>query len=227
MVHYLDTNQIKDNKEYLKIALNSKSSYFIRDGKILEIVKNNIPGGSKILEIGPGKGDFLKQLNELGYSVSAVDVDDYLEDLVKKNFNFAVADLNTRPLPFEDEEFDCLVAAAVIEHLENGAYFLKESKRVLKKGGLLILSMPNVFSFSSRVIFFFRGEIPSYSKENNHITIFTKSILIKLTSGLRLEKDFYSRGFIKIFGKKIWLPDMYFINKHFGSKVCYQFKKYV
>lgn len=47
------------------------------------------------------------------------------------------------PLPFADGSFDCVVSFQVIEHIERDALFVAEARRVLRPGGMLILSTPN------------------------------------------------------------------------------------
>lgn len=47
------------------------------------------------------------------------------------------------PLPFADESFDCVVSFQVIEHIERDKEFVREVRRVLKKGGKFIVSTPN------------------------------------------------------------------------------------
>lgn len=52
-----------------------------------------------------------------------------------------VADLN-QPLSIESQSFDSVVSFEVLEHLCEPQMMLKEANRILKKGGVLILSMP-------------------------------------------------------------------------------------
>jgi len=54
-------------------------------------------------------------------------------------------------LPFENHFFDTVIAAEIIEHLYDTDLFLKELKRVLKPGGTLVMSIPNMTSFSNRI----------------------------------------------------------------------------
>ena len=55
-------------------------------------------------------------------------------------------DIN-RELPYEDENFDVVHANQVIEHLHNTDILVKEAYRVLKTGGYLVISTPNLASF--------------------------------------------------------------------------------
>jgi len=50
-------------------------------------------------------------------------------------------------LPFADESFDVVYSANVLEHTENPEHVLAESLRVLRKGGLLHMEMPNYLSY--------------------------------------------------------------------------------
>ncbi len=67
-----------------------------------------------------------------------------------------VADLD-RNLPFGDASFDAAVSVEGIEHLRDPTRFLEELGRVVKPGGALVLTTPNVLNWRSRVRFLFRG----------------------------------------------------------------------
>lgn len=47
------------------------------------------------------------------------------------------------PLPFADEEFDCVISFQVIEHIEKDREFVREIHRVLRPGGRFIVTTPN------------------------------------------------------------------------------------
>jgi len=70
--------------------------------------------------------------------------------------NFKVVDLNER-WDYPDNYFDVIRACEVIEHLENPTHFFREVKRVLKPGGILVLSTPNICSPASQKLFFEKG----------------------------------------------------------------------
>jgi methionine biosynthesis protein MetW len=62
------------------------------------------------------------------------------------------ADLD-QPLPFEDDSFDVVVVAEVLEHLRFPKQLLSEAMRVLVPGGTLIGSVPNCYRLKSRLRF--------------------------------------------------------------------------
>lgn len=53
-----------------------------------------------------------------------------------------VADV-TKTLPFEDGEFDCLIARHILEHCQDTVTVLKEWSRIVKAGGRLIIAVPD------------------------------------------------------------------------------------
>lgn len=67
--------------------------------------------------------------------------------------------LDEPPYPYEDCSFDMVVAMEVIEHLERPFDFFKELTRILKTGGTIILTTPNVESEESRRMFFETGNL--------------------------------------------------------------------
>jgi SAM-dependent methyltransferase len=51
--------------------------------------------------------------------------------------------LHPNNFPFENNQFDCLVAIDVLEHLPEDGPFLREVKRVLRPGGMALITVPN------------------------------------------------------------------------------------
>lgn len=65
-------------------------------------------------------------------------------------FESVRVDLEHRPLPFADESFDQVVAMEVVEHLAvDPMFMLAEANRVLKPGGKLLVTTPNIASLTS------------------------------------------------------------------------------
>ena len=58
---------------------------------------------------------------------------------------FGHADFNIDQLPFPEGKFDLVTCTEVFEHLENYRHALREAARVLKPGGLLVVSTPERF----------------------------------------------------------------------------------
>jgi len=69
-----------------------------------------------------------------------------------------VHDLN-KGLPFKNNSVDNIIACEIIEHMHSPYSFLAEIKRVLKRGGVLILTTPNICCLKNRIKIFL-GRFP-------------------------------------------------------------------
>lgn len=102
-------------------------------------------GAPRVLDLGCGEGHFAALLARAGAQVVAVDVAQ--EPLRRARATHPELDL--RPidpeakLPFEDCSFDALWAGEVIEHVSDTLGFMSEARRVLRSGGVLLLSTPH------------------------------------------------------------------------------------
>jgi 2-polyprenyl-3-methyl-5-hydroxy-6-metoxy-1,4-benzoquinol methylase len=109
-----------------------------------------LPPGSRILDAPCGAGGLTAALRDDGYAVHGADIDP--EPGTRLGRAFTIADLSN-PLPWPDESFDAALSVEGIEHLENRHAYLRELFRVVKRGGTLVLTTPNIVSVRSRVRF--------------------------------------------------------------------------
>lgn len=128
----------------------------------LRLIRKHIPEGALLLDAGCGEGAFTKRLINTDYRVVATDID--TERFVPEEVPLVRADLNSA-LPFEASTFDAVVALEVVEHLDCWGHFVRETHRILKDGGFLLLSLPNILNLSSRLRYFFHGYPSLYSKK--------------------------------------------------------------
>lgn len=98
--------------------------------------------GDKILEIGCGRGEVLAAFQKLGLDCRGLDLSDYSVDSLKE-FNVKKNDVSREPLPFEAETFDVVYHKSLIEHLPSPENLMKETLRVLRAGGRVIVLTPD------------------------------------------------------------------------------------
>lgn len=105
--------------------------------------------GDNILDVGCGDGYYLHLLSKLGIKLKLTGTDfdpnalaSAKRNLKGKNIKLFQADL-MKKLPFENSSFDKVVMSEVTEHLPNDVKGLKEIKRILRPGGVLVLTVPN------------------------------------------------------------------------------------
>jgi len=94
------------------------------------------------LEVGCGKGEFLRHFKELGTKPYGVDLS-YEAPRFQPDIPIEVADIENEELPYKDSFFDIIFSKSVLEHLFRPELFFKEALRVLKPGGLLLSLVPD------------------------------------------------------------------------------------
>jgi ubiquinone/menaquinone biosynthesis C-methylase UbiE len=112
------------------------------------LVRDYLKEGEKILDFGCGAGQWYELFGKEKVQYFGVDFSKKLIEIAKSRYptaNFQVID--GFHFPFESEFFDKVYAIAVFHHLPSEkirVFVLKEIKRVLKKGGILILTVWNL-----------------------------------------------------------------------------------
>ena len=108
----------------------------------------------RALDLGAGQGALSHALDLGGFDVTAADIN--TDQFRAAGVPCSKLDLN-RPLPFPDGDFSLVFAVEVLEHLESPRAFLREIFRVLKPGGLAVITTPNITSLPSRILFLATG----------------------------------------------------------------------
>ncbi|MBI4970517.1 MAG: class I SAM-dependent methyltransferase [Candidatus Omnitrophica bacterium] len=174
-----------------------KKDYLFRT---ISKIFSELPKG-RVLDLGCGNGQYANELAGQGFIVQAADMDRNRFQFHDR-IAFDQCDLNC-PLPFEGQSFDYVLFLETIEHLKNPFFVIGEISRVLKSGGVLIISTPNILNLGSRTRFFldgsfdfFREPLLDYSQfhknnlHNMHIIVWRYHELewLLFESGLQVER---------------------------------------
>jgi len=175
----------------------------------------------KALDMGAGKGLLAKKLLEMGFKVDGCDIKKWMKVRGVKFFN---VDLN-KELPFKSKSYSLLTCVEVIEHIENPWQLIREMHRILKPGGYLILSTPNMYNWYARLIFLFTNRLPMFFYntfiKSGHITpIFLWNLERMIEKKFKIERIEGNRSFIPLLG--IPLP---FRGKFFAEVVGFRLKR--
>jgi SAM-dependent methyltransferase len=104
---------------------------------------------------------------------------------------FVEADLSA-PLPFPDGFADVVASVETIEHLENPRAFLREAVRVLRPGGLLLVTTPNQESVLSLASLWIHGEFVAFREAPglypSHVTALLGVDLLRMAGECGLEQ---------------------------------------
>lgn len=112
---------------------------------------STIPDSSYVLEVTPRTGNgtlFFWRQGKIARAVGA-DVSRFQIDIYKRNLDAAGVDyesvvLDDYTFPFDDNQFDAVLSFETVEHMGEPAVFISEIGRVLKPGGELLLTCPNI-----------------------------------------------------------------------------------
>jgi SAM-dependent methyltransferase len=139
--------------------------------------------GESALDLGAGSGAMALQLQDAGWRSVAADIncERHRAAVPFVQIDFDQQDFASQLGP---GSFGLVTAVEVVEHVENPIGFLRNIKRLLKPGGVAVLTTPNVDNTPARIKFLLRGTIRMMDaqSEKEHITpifwdLFTRQYL--------------------------------------------------
>ena len=160
---------------------------YLKEGKITtrgSIIKKRLFG--KILDVGCDSHflhDEIKNNDTIGL------------DIIIKHVKDKIIKGDGQNMPIKSESFDSIVAGEIIEHLENPEIFLKESYRVLKENGKLIITTPNRKSWWNRITksYFIKYHVSLFTKDE--LTLSLKKVGFSMEEFFFIPYDKFSNPF--------------------------------
>ena len=150
--------------------------------KRLEEIKVASPKARSLLDVGCGAGIFLDYARSRGMDVYGLEISDWgyqtaMKELKLKVYKSILSEFNFREIP----RVDVITMYDVLEHTASPRKELKAAYELLNSGGLLIVNLPNINSFISRL----NGKYWNKLIPPNHTFHFNPSTLASL---VKLEK---------------------------------------
>lgn len=108
----------------------------------------------RLLDVPSGEGALAQKLQLMGFSVVCSDL--YPELFRLSGIEVHGGNLDAK-LPFPDQNFDIVVCVEGLEHIENPANAIREFARLIRPGGKLIVSVPNILNIEERLKWLFFG----------------------------------------------------------------------
>mgnify|MGYP001587009636 CR=1 FL=1 len=164
-----------------------------RKAKIFDLLDN--ASGKKVLDVGCGEGYLGAEIAKNNNFVVGVDISEKSVGKAKKILHDAMAlDLQEEKVPYADKFFDVIVMTEVIEHLLLPEEVFKETKRLLKDDGFMIITTPNFLFFVNRIKILF-GQF-EYTEsgflDRGHIHFFQIDSFEKMLKQTGLKVDLYN-----------------------------------
>lgn len=147
-------------KELIRVPFLKRSRAYPLFYSWVEVIKGVGDKPCRVLDSACGRGIVSQILFLKGHDVYACDIEkDFF--CASSGIKFQPVDLN-REFPYPNDYFDVVINCEGLECLEGSAHFLRESARVLRDQGRVILSIPNIQSVVGRFNFFKSGLLVSY-----------------------------------------------------------------
>ncbi len=194
--------ELTDNKGTTSHAVGARSRESAprnTHAKVYELLQAHMTSGN-VLDIPCGSGAFLRRLQQGAYTCYGADI--AAHPAIPREATFVQTNMNDT-LPFDDDRFDAVVSIEGIEHIRRPFDFVNECARILKPGGLLFLTTPNISSLRSRwrwllTGFHNKGNCPldeTNPLPRHHINLLSYPQLRYMlhTAGLRIEQRNTSR----------------------------------
>jgi 2-polyprenyl-3-methyl-5-hydroxy-6-metoxy-1,4-benzoquinol methylase len=156
----------------------------------------------EVLDVGCGSGANSLRLAQKGHRVHGVDVSEIaIRHYCSHGFDGRVADVEVG-LDYPAASFDCVFCSEVIEHMTSPGIVASEMNRILKPGGLLVISTPNSAFWLYRLLGLF-GYTVAELQHPKHFQFFSLRSLVKLLESTGLRRK-------KILGRNMYaiLPDV-------------------
>ena len=165
------------------------NSFVMRRARLLGGDAKNTSGA--VLDIGCGQGLFLKQFADRGWRAVGIEVSSSAAFHARDVLGLEVLVGERATGELENNSFDIIGLWHVLEHATEPKTLLSEARRVLKKNGKLLLSVPNFSSLEARVgkQNWFHLDVP------RHITHFTEDSLyatLDATGWEVIEKTYFT-----------------------------------
>jgi SAM-dependent methyltransferase len=117
----------------------------------VELVKK-YNDGAHLLDIGCGEGFFLFNASKFGYATKGVEPSQDAAAYARKEFGLDVEAKPFEELRFPENHFDVVTLWHVLEHMLYPVMVLKEVHRILKPGGMLVITTPDIEGIPARIL---------------------------------------------------------------------------
>lgn len=182
------------------ISWHAKHSVKARDWKFLTTFIKNKNKNLKILDVGCGNGNIMLQLLKMGYeNVRGIEYAEFMfKKALQKYPHLKIEQGDAEKLSnFKDSSVDMVISCHVLEHLPHPTLALRETSRVLKKGGYFVLGFPNGYHLNDRLL---RQIQLLFYRRCDHLQRFSEKEMRQLLRkhGFEIESINVSKGSLEI-----------------------------
>jgi len=221
MVKEPEKNYWGDEKKYYEEARlifegkakSHRDVNYLEDLKAIESLK---PKGN-FLDIGTNMGMFLRHTRGRSWNVTGIEPSPALSEMARKYFGLNIKTAYLDKAGFEDEYFDVVTMTDVFEHIPEPKKMLEDIRKVIKRGGILFIKVPNGrYNLLKLALAKMTGRLKDHDVFDSyeHLTHFSHDMLKKMLreSGFKVRKAYI--------GKPIQLPVWHKYVGHYYQYPC-------
>jgi 2-polyprenyl-3-methyl-5-hydroxy-6-metoxy-1,4-benzoquinol methylase len=123
----------------------------VRDIFGIPMMGLNASWRGRLLDVGCGNGAFLAKMRHLGWETVGVELDEKAADVAKTEFDMEVFIGSLDGAGFADESFDAITLSHVLEHVGQPLELFRQCRRLLRRGGRIVVTTPNAESLGHRL----------------------------------------------------------------------------
>jgi 2-polyprenyl-3-methyl-5-hydroxy-6-metoxy-1,4-benzoquinol methylase len=156
LVYMNPLEKVSKTNEYYRKARNARAPT-VRDSWLrtaqsqLRVIQKH-SGGTDLLDIGCAQGFFLFSASKAGYTAKGVEMSAEAVAYARDEFGLDVEDKPFEEVRLAESHFDVVTLWQVLEHVPYPLMMLKEVNRILKPGGLVVVSTPNIEGIPSKIL---------------------------------------------------------------------------
>lgn len=168
----------------------------------LEAIEKFVPTRGRLLDVGCALGFFMEAATRRGWLVAGVDISEHATSYARDELGLDARTGTLQSLPFESGAYDVVTAWDVIEHVTDPVGELRAMRRLLRAGGLLVLSTPDI---GSRLAKLTKSRWMGFKLAEEHLVYFDRDTVEKALAhagfevvemrpiGKDVSLDFFSR----------------------------------
>ena len=196
------------NDDATRAALSKGSSNHAIYASVASVLAEAGGEPGTLVDVGAGAGGLFPYVRQACRTYVGCDLVRYDGFPSGPEARFVEANLNGPPFPIEGGCADVVVAAEVIEHLENPRAFVRELRRIAKRGALVVVTTPNQASFLSKLTLVLKDQFNAFQDGlyPAHITALVPIDLVRIAreAGLREpELRFTHAGRVPLTGRNL------------------------
>jgi 2-polyprenyl-3-methyl-5-hydroxy-6-metoxy-1,4-benzoquinol methylase len=199
LIYMNPMEKVSKTNEYYYKAKNTHAptirECYLRTAKSQVRLIQKYASGTNLLDIGCAQGFFLFSASKAGYTTRGIEISQDAAAYAIKEFGLDVEAKPFEELRFPESSFDVVTLWQVLEHVPYPLTVLKEVYRILKPGGLVVASTPNIESIPAKIL-----RKKWWDIKRLHINQFTTKTLADIlhNAGFKKMSSVSYRGFVSL-----------------------------